>query len=361
MEVRLFKGSRGKSEIQAGSVSRRQFLSTAAAFSLCTTCASSALFAQTEPKAKLIDVHHHFVPPFYVNEAREQIAATNAGSQATMADWTPEKSLAEMDRNGVEFAVLSLTTPAVWLGDVPVSRKFARKCNEYAAELTSRNKDRFGFFAALPLPDPEGSLAELAYALDHLKANGVGVLTSYGDKWPGDSAFQPVFDELHKRKAVVYVHPTVPNCCRGLQPGVPAPTLEYPQDTARAITSLMISGTFSRCPDARFIFSHAGGTLPMMISRLGAFLRKPEYADKIPHGFEYELKRLYYEIANSANKPAIAALTSLVAPSQIMFGSDYPFVPVAATANGMKTVGLADSDLKAIGWETASRLLGRTR
>ncbi len=357
----MSQGSRGKSEIQHAVVSRRQFLSTAAAYSFCAASAGSSLFAQTEPKpkAQLIDVHHHFVPPFYVNEAREQIAATNAGSQATMADWTPEKSLAEMDRNGVEFAVLSLTTPAVWLGDVAASRKFARKCNEYAAELASRYKNRFGFFAALPLPDPEGSLAELAYALDHLKANGVGVLTSYGDKWPGETAFQPVFDELTRRKAIVYFHPTVPNCCRGLQPGVPAPTLEYPQDTARAITSLMISGTFSRCPDAHFIFSHAGGTLPMMISRLGAFLRKPEYAEKIPHGFEYELKRLFYEIANSANKPAIAAITSLVPTSQIMFGTDYPFVPVGATANGMKTVGLSDSDLKAIGWETASRLLGR--
>jgi len=312
-----------------------------------------------EPKAQLIDIHHHFVPPFYVNEARKHILATNEAAIPTMQEWSPEKSLAEMDRNGVQYSVLSLTTPAVWLGDVQASRKFARKCNEYAAELATKYKDRFGFFAALPLPDPEGSLKELAYALDDLKANGIGLLTSYDNKWPGEPAFQAVFDELNRRKALVYLHPSVPNCCRGLQPGVPAPTLEYPQDTARAITSLMISGIFSRCPDARFIFSHAGGTLPMMTSRLAALARRPEFAGKVPQGSDYELKRLYYEVANSANKPALAAIMNIVPSSQLMFGTDYPFLAIGATANALRTVGLPDADIRAIGWETASRLLKR--
>src|SRR6202049_2811823 len=118
---------------------------------------------------------------------------------------------------------------------------------------------RFGFFAAVPLPDTEGSLREIAYALDVLKADGIGFLTSYGDKWPGDLAYAPVFDELNRRKAVVYFHPTAPNCCRTLIPDVPEALTEYPQDTTRAITSLLYSGSFTRFSGIRFIFSHAGG------------------------------------------------------------------------------------------------------
>ena len=179
-------------------------------------------------------------------------------------------------------------------------------------------------------------------------------------KWLGDPAFAPVLDELNRRKAVVYVHPSAPDCCRDLMSYVPAALTEFPHDTTRAVTSLLFSGSFARLRDIHFIFSHAGGTVPMLagrIARLGAAL--PDFAEKVPNGVDYELKRLHYEIANSANPPAIAALTQFVPTTQILFGSDYPYVPIGVTATGMTEVGFSAAALQEIGRDNALALLPR--
>ena len=167
----------------------------------------------------------------------------------------PEKSLADMDAAGVSTAILSITTPGVWFGDAAAAAALARACNEYGAKLTSSNPRRFGTFSTLPLPDIDASLREIEYALDTLKADGIGLFTSYGDKWLGDPAFAPVMDELNRRKAVVYTHPTGANCCVNLIADVPEPIIEYGTDTSRTIASLLFTGTASRCPDIKFIFS----------------------------------------------------------------------------------------------------------
>ena len=347
-------------------VSRRNFLASAATLSAGAMFIRKGLLGSlgaAPAVSELIDVHHHFAPAFYIEEARDQFVRTGNGGalKGPLAQWSPEKSLAEMDRNRVEYAVLSLTTPAVWMQDAQASRKLARKCNEYAAELVAKNPSRFGFFAAVPLPDTEDSLQEIDHALGALKADGVGLLTSYDDKWPGDAAFGPVFEELNRRKAVVYFHPSAPVCCRSLIPGVPAPTIEFPHDTTRAITSLLLSGSFSRFSDIKFIFSHAGGTMPMVWGRIAQLARTPAFAEKIPNGVEYELKRLFYEIANSGTKSAISALMGLVPTSQILFGTDYPFYGVAVTADGMQSVGLSEAELSSIGRENAMRVLRRSK
>lgn len=156
----------------------------------------------------------------------------------------------------------------VWFGDVQAARTLARKCNEYLAQLVRDFPDRFGFFAAVPLPDTEGSLQEITYALDTLKADGIGLMTNYGDKWPGDPAYAAVFDELNRRHAVVFVHPTPPNCCKNLVPHVPTAFTEFPHDTTRAVTSLLYSGSLARLRDIHFIFCHAVGTIPMLAGRI---------------------------------------------------------------------------------------------
>jgi predicted TIM-barrel fold metal-dependent hydrolase len=188
---------------------------------------------------------------------------------------------------------------------------------------------RFGVLAALPLPDPDGCLREIEYASDTLKVDGFHLLTSYGNRWPGHPAFAPVFapvfDELNQRKAVVFVHPTAPNCCVGLQPGVAPSIGEFPFDEVRAVMSLLYSGTLSRCPDVGFIFTHAGGAVPVLAARMEQQLRHKEVAARVPRGVAYELKQLYFDVANSTiNRSAMAALSLLVDPTQILFGSDYP-------------------------------------
>jgi 6-methylsalicylate decarboxylase len=311
----------------------------------------------------LIDVHHHILPPIYMAEARERVIAQGQGYlPAPVLQWTPANTVAEMDQNGVATAVVSISTPGVWFGNIQAGRTLARKCNEFSAQLVRDYAGRFGFFAAVPLPDTEGSLQEIAYALDVLKADGIGLMTSYGDKWPGDPAYAPVLEELNRRNAVVFVHPTAPDCCRDLIPYVPYVFTELPHDTTRAVTSLLFSGSFARFRNIRFIFSHAGGTLPMVAGRIARqSSAMKELADKLPNGVEYELQRLYYEIAGSANRPAMAALMNLVPVSQVLLGSDYPWGRTGVTAAAVGNLGLSAADLQAIGRDNATALFPRLR
>ncbi len=189
--------------------------------------------------------------------------------------------------------------------------------NEYAAALVQRHPDRFGFFAVIPLPDPETSLREIEYGLRVLKANGFGLMTSYDDKWLGDRAYDPIFEELNRRKAVVFVHPTTGLCCRTLTPDINPIMLEIPQDTTRAIANLLFSGTLTKYRDIRFIFAHAGGNLPMVLGRMHQYAPK-DVAQKLPKGIEYEIRRHHYDIAGTAFRPAIAALTSIVPKSNLV-------------------------------------------
>ncbi len=343
--------------------SRRQFLVSAAALGAGVILPSAATYAQTMTGAGgpgLIDVHHHILPPAYLAEAREQVLAQVQNIlPPAVANWTPQKSLEEMDRLGISTSIVSISSPGIWFGNQQAGRSLARKCNEYAAELGRNHPGRFGSFASIPLPDAEGSLKEIAYALDVLKADGICLLSSYGDKWLGDPAYAAVLDELNRRRAIVYVHPTAPNCCRDLMSYIPQPLTEFPHDTTRTITSLLYTGSFGRLTDIRFIFSHAGGTMPMLAGRIAQLGKRKDLAAKVPNGVEYELKRLYYEIANSANKSAMSALMNLVPTSQIMFGSDNPFVPLATTAEGFARLGLSPAEVQAIGRDNALRLMPR--
>jgi predicted TIM-barrel fold metal-dependent hydrolase len=348
---------------------RRNFISVIASAGLGALSCSSvrrlmSAFAQTAPapKSGLIDVHHHFVPPFYFAENRDRIAAAGGGRiNPAYFSWTPEQSLAAMDKHGVATAVLSLTAGgSFWSGDRQAALRMGRRVNEYAVDLVRSHTGRFGLFAIIPLPDTEASLREIDYAYSALKADGIGLVTSYDDKWLGHPDYQPVFEELNRRKSVVFVHPTTPLCCRTLLPDVSPILIEIPQDTARAITNLLFTGTFARFKDIRFIFTHAGGNVPMLLGRMHQYGPK-NIAEIAPNGIEYELKRLYYDIAGTAYRPAIAALTNLVPTTQILFGSDNPFVPLALTAEGMTQVGFSAADLQRIGSENSLALLPRLK
>jgi predicted TIM-barrel fold metal-dependent hydrolase len=296
-----------------------------------------------------IDVHNHLIPPPYLAAGRKQIEAGTDTDPAAVVNWNPAHAVEEMDRSGVAVAMLSLSTPGPSMIGTSrdTVRKLARACNEYAASLVRDYPGRFGTFAAMPLPDVEGALAEAAYALDVLKADGIGLFTSYGDTYPGHPSFKPFFAELNRRKAVAFVHPASPQCCATSLPGIAASLDEFMFDVTRAITSMLFGGIFSLFPDIRFIFTHAGGTMTPISARINAFAaRHHEYDAALPNGAYYELKKLHYDIANSTNSSALPALMNLVPMSQILFGSDTPYVPIAVTAGGFDRVTLAD-DLRA--------------
>jgi predicted TIM-barrel fold metal-dependent hydrolase len=298
-----------------------------------------------------IDVHHHFFPPEYVAEVRDSAA------QAAIRQWTPERALEDMDQGGVAVSLTSITTPGVWVGDVEKSRRLARLCNEYAARLVQGYPGRFGFWAALPLPDAEGSLRELEYALDTLHADGVGVITSYDNKWLGDPAFDPVFEELNRRGTIVYTHPTAPACCHGLLPDVNDSLIEFGTDTTRAITRLTFSGAAARFPNVRVIFSHAGGTMPFLYERFARASTAPAIAGRLPNGLLHEIQRFFYDTAQASHPFALASLTRLIPISQILYGTDAPYREAREYPPMLAEWGFSASDLRAIEYENALRLL----
>jgi 6-methylsalicylate decarboxylase len=334
------------------SPARRNFLAGGiAALTLGAAGAGRAQAAAPPAATARIDVHHHYVPP-------PQAEAMKGSRGEGVPQWTPQKSLDDMDKAGVQTAVLSLVPPGVWFGDAEAARKLARACNDYGAQLRKDYPGRFGLFAALPLPDADGSLREIDYALDVLKADGIGLFSSYGGKYLGDPAFVPVFEELNRRKAVVYTHPVVPACCAGLVKGVSSGAIEFATDTTRTIASLIFGegGTAFRCPDIRFIWSHSGGTLPFLIGRLireQVVKKDPRMAD----GPVPIVRKYFYEIAQGNLPGQFAALLQLVPSSQLLFGSDYPYRQAVEAADGLAAYAFTDAERAAISRETALRLM----
>jgi predicted TIM-barrel fold metal-dependent hydrolase len=339
---------------------RRRFLASALASLGCAATAGAdrlAALAQSAPvKPHRIDIHHHFAPPAWVVAVKGRPLL-----QAANTRWTPEKSIDDMDRGGVSAAVVSVTNPGLWFGDNAATARLARACNEYGASLVQKHPTRFGLFAAMPLPDVDATLKEIAYAYDVIKADGVGVMTSYGDTWLGNPAYRPVMEELNRRKAVVHVHPTAANCCRNLEyaPGVAPGSMEYGTDTTRAIMGVAFSGDAARYPDIRFIWSHAGGTVPFLAGRIDGASRGAK--DRLPNGFMHELKRFHYDLAGAANAGAIASLLQLVTTAQVLFGTDFP--PGGASVDVARTLAelrlFSATDLRAIERDNAVRLLPR--
>ena len=351
--------------------SRRELLGGMAALGAGLLLPGGRSAAQSKPK--LINVHHHLTAPAYVKFLTDN----------KVRDF-PNKSVAQsiedIDKAGITTALTSIIGPGIWFGDLADTRRLARECNEFAARLIADHPGRFGMFTMLPLPDIDGSLKEIEYGLDTLKADGVYMFTNwggkalYGDKYLGDPALAPIYQELNRRKAVIYTHPKDAACCNDAIPGVRGSTVEYSMDTARSIVSLLYSGTAAKYTDLKFIFSHGGGAMPYMVGRvagasasylreggvLGAGAPPPLTSPAMPKGPIYELQRFYYDVASVVNQVALGGLRKLVPLSQILFGTDFPFVDSAEELMLLKDCGVFNAkELQAIYSENLGRLLPR--
>jgi len=336
---------------------RREFIGAMGALAVagCST--------NTNTKSEqVIDTHHHFYAPEYQNAWLEWEKKRNIPHFQQQVGWSRARALEDMDKAGVRTAILSLaSTPGVWFdAPVPEITRMARLCNDYGADMVRSYPGRFGLFATLPMVDVDASLKEIDYALGTLKADGVGLQTNYGDKWPGDAAYRPIFEELNRRKAVVYFHPLVAACCGRLSVGTFPAVIEVPHDTTRAVTSLLLSGSLARYRDIKWLFSHAGGTVPMLAGRMEYFFNFRPDKDKIaPQGYEAEFRRLYYDTANATHPASMAALLKLVPSSQVVYGSDYPYVPMPTQLQALRSQGLPGEVVAAIESGNARRMLGK--
>jgi predicted TIM-barrel fold metal-dependent hydrolase len=346
-----------------GRVPRRQFLSSLAAIAAGSFVPES-LSAQQTPtvpgtRSGWIDVHHHFSPTAYA-----EITAQKKVAPAALAGWSPQKTIDDMDQAGVATAMNSIVAPGVWFGDPDQARRLARDSNEYAAKMVADYPGRFGSFATLTLPDIDGSLHEIEYALDVLKADGIMLFTSYDDKWLGDPFFTPVFEELNRRQAVVFTHPTTNACCANLLPGISSAEIEYGTDTTRAIVRMVYSGAAKRYPNIRMIFSHGGGTMPYLIGRFVNRVPRSGHGgpERQEHDFQAEVAKFYYDTAQTFNPVPMTALKHVVPTSQILFGTDYPYRPSIENTTGLTASKAFDSqELEGIKNGNALLLLPRLR
>ena len=270
--------------------------------------------------------------------------------------WTPQTMRDDMDKNGVATVVISPAGPGAWYGEAAGARQICRAWNEYAAGLKRDNPRRVGVFALVALPDVEGAVREIEYALDTLKLDGVAFYSSYDQKYPGEEKYAAVWAELNRRKAIVFFHPVA--CCGALVPGMPTNAYELPFDTTRAIASLLFSGALSKNPDIRFIFSHAGGAMPMLAGRVDE-LTKPLKAlrDKAPEGVPALLRKLYVDTAGAYFPGAMAATLKMLPESHVLYGSDYPYSSSSEAIAGLAGNGFAPAALADIEGANAFTLL----
>ena len=309
-----------------------------------------------------IDVHHHILPPAYVSHMNKLGVAWTGGPG--VPPWNVSLAREMMARHGIAAAVASVS-PGVYWGDIEAAVTLARESNEYLAGVVSDDPDHFGGFATLPLPDVTAAQRELEHAFDDLKLDGVVLFASQGDRYLGDPLYDELFQELERRKAIVFIHPnTTPPGSNVPRLSLPYGIVEFIFDTTRAVTNLLYSGTLERYPSIRYIVSHAGGAVPYLAWRIAGAEFLPEMRDRaLKGGALRQLQRLYYDTALSSSEYALAALRQFVPTSQILFGSDFPYVPdkiiEAETAGVENSKVLDDAARKAINRDNAGALFPR--
>lgn len=361
-------------------------------------------FATKREMSRIIDVHQHIVPDYYVKALTSK--GITKGLGVRLPKWTIDTALEVMDENRIATAIISISAPGVYFPQVneplKLAKNLSRQTNEICADLVDRHPGRFGAFATLPLPDVNAALEELEYALDRLKLDGVILLSNFDGYYLGDPRFEKLFTELNRRKTVVFVHPATPPGLEKSHLGLPEAMLDVCFDTTRTVFSLIVNGVTKRYPNTCFILAHAGGAVPYMAARVGmtstllantrgigptiaegaAFVSRiipglkesmPELLtyfikfkqNVLPEGPDFYLKSFFYDTALSASPHAFASLQTLVDSSRILFGSDYVFATQAVvplTIKGVKEyAGFSTQDLAIVANGTAMGLFARLK
>ena len=278
---------------------------------------------------RAIDVHMHFIPDFY----REALASANMASPDgihALPPWDEENLLDPMDSLQIETAMLSISSPGVHFGNDRKALQLARKVNDAGRRLMDRYPGRIGLFASLPLPDVEASIEEAGRALDDLGADGVVFESNHHGVYLGDPVLDPLYAELDKRSAVIFVHPTSPACeCSARESKLyPRPMLEFLFDSTRSIADMVLSGVLKRFPNLKVIVPHAGAALPILMERIELLLPllgKP--GESVPPSMREAMRELHFDLAGAPVPQLLPALLSVADIKHIHYGSDYPFTP----------------------------------
>lgn len=302
-----------------------------------------------------IDTHAHFLPSFY-RDALLEAGITKPDGMPAIPPWSEKEHLEFMKNAGIGKSYLSISSPGVYFGDIAKAKKLARKVNTTAADLVKRNPGKFGSFASLPLPDVEAALEEVAFAIDELDADGFTLLTNYHGVYLGDKAFDPLFQELNRRKAKIFLHPTTGCQCVDAAPqqfiplDFPSPVMEFFFDAARAVVNLIMSGTVTTYTNITFLIPHCGGVLPPLIDRFSFFSNQVLQSVSGPKSTPEEVQHIfrnhfYYDLAGFSMGNQVHGLLRWTGPTQLLYGSDYPFTPVKGIKFQMDIMDKEANDL----------------
>ena len=339
--------------------SRRELWKRLAITGAAATLPAAELYGQyvnkSTAKGGRIDVHHHHSPP---------ALRTGPGGRGRsgLGPWTPEQSLEQMDKFDIAVAMMSMTQMGDLLYDgTPKGAAAIRTGNDYGAKIMADHPKRFGLFTGVPLPDIDGVMKEIEYGYDTLKADGIGIYTNDNhNRWPGDPYYDPMWQELNRRKAIVYMHPLAPQCCRDLNDSVPTAMNEFDFDITRACTSILANGVLHKYPNIKIIIPHSGGTMPVLAGRIkDRYPADAKHAEYIPNGVWPALKKFYFDIAHASYAMPLAALLKFAPPDQILFGTDFSPEPIESTVNELPKSGLSPQLMKAIERGNAERLFPR--
>jgi len=290
-----------------------------------------------------IDTHHHMIPADY-RKALRQAGIDDAGGRA-VPDWTPEASLQAMAQLDVATAILSVSAPGTtFLPNPADAAALARDLNDHSADVIASQADRFGFFATIPMPHVDQSVAEVVRALDDLKADGVVLLANNAGVYIGEDGQDDLFAALDARSAVVFIHPA--DMPGPTVPGIPPFAADFLLDTTRAVYLLVRNGIRRKYPNIKFILSHAGGFVPYASHRMAVGIMGDtgrSLADSID-----DFSSFYFDTALSSSAAALPTLLAFAKPGHITFGSDFPFAPVEVGglfAAGLETYAM-DADTR---------------
>ncbi|WP_247695455.1 amidohydrolase family protein [Streptomyces sp. B93] len=322
---------------------------------------TAAAVAGRHRGAGAIDVHAHYVTPTY-RAALIAAGQSRPDGMPGIPDWSVEQALRFMDANRIATAMLSVSSPGISLGDTAANRDLARTVNKEGAAIVHAHPARFGLLASVPLPDVPAAVSEVEFALDDLGADGIILETNYQGTYVGSPAFEPLMAALHRRKAVVLLHPTSPACSQSTSLGYPRPMIEFLFDTTRAVTELVLNRVVDRYPGIEFIIPHSGATLPVVADRISAFALA---AGGPPADVLGALGRLHYDVAGFPLPRALPALLDLVDPDRLLYGSDYPFTPAPSASAQAKALAetrvLRTPDKQALFHGNARRLFPRLK
>ena len=286
-------------------------------------------------RARRIDVHAHYVPDFY-RRAAEAAGFGKPDGMPGIPAWSLANALAVMDRNDIEVAMLSISAPGIHFGNAAATVTLAREVNDFAADIVAKHPHRFGFFAMLPLPDVEASLAEIAYAFDTLRADGIVITSNQSGIYPGDPRYEPVFAELGRRGASLFIHPTSPSCScpGGTDLNIPRPIVEFMCETTRVVCNLILTGTTRRHPGLRLIIPHAGAALPLLAEshRRGAWHVCRPPASSPRRRFSRKSAASIMTSPDSRCRACCPRLLAITSSKNLLYGSDWPHTPEAVLA-----------------------------